>query len=246
MSKRQNELTRIARRFVSLAKSESPNGILKKGYEKITAYSSYKSKLNEFKNRHFHIFGEDISYFIHHYNATWRNERCIEIGLALHYLNKWKPQSILEVGNVMSYYGEYDFDVVDLYEKSPGVINEDFLLFNNQKKYDAFIAISTFEHIGWDEAIKDKNKLKACLDKISQHVNDKDHVLVTMPCVYNSFLDELARNDELPFKHIEYLIRKNNNQEWQSVSVEEAMKEKYTYNRNYPAANSMIVGVGVK
>jgi len=136
--------------------------------------------------------------------------------------------------------------VVDKYEKSPGVHNIDFFDYDKRNKFDAFLSISTFEHIAWDEKKRDSKKLLDCFYKIKQHVKDRSQVLVTAPLGYNDFLDDFVRQKKLPFTHSTYLIRTSKDQKWQDVSPEEALQSKYQYSKKYQGANSLLVGLGVK
>ena len=120
----------------------------------------------KFEDRSISILDIKAPLFVHHYNATWRNERCIEIALALEVLKNWQTEDILEVGNVLSYYHQSHHQVVDKYENSPGIQNIDFSDLPNEKRYKGFMAISTFEHIGWDESPREPGKLLRCLHKI--------------------------------------------------------------------------------
>jgi len=245
-STKQNEFVRLTKRFREFLAEGNVKKLASRGVDKALVYSQYGLRKQQFSGKTFRVFDVELPYFIHHYNATWRNERCIEIALANHYLKMWRGPKILELGNVMSYYEDHNYTVVDKYEQSPGIINEDFVEFESSPKHDAFISISTFEHIGWDEAEKSKDKLEQCFNNIVNQVKDKSKVLVTVPLGYNRFLDELASDDKLPFARLCYLVRTSADQQWKSVDLEEALDPRYAYEKKYDGANSLLIGVGLR
>lgn len=128
--------------------------------------------MNTFKYR-----DKEYKYFDHSYNKTMKNERSIEIPIALEFYKKFKPSQILEVGNVLSYYGiKPKHSCIDLKE---GPIKKDWLEYNVEYyKYDAIISISTIEHMA--------NPVIA-LEKIKFICNN---YLITFPLAYNSRLDD--------------------------------------------------------
>jgi hypothetical protein len=109
-------------------------------------------------NRTFRVGGQRYRYAFHGYNTTWRNERCVEIPLAIEILDAWHEKRILEVGNVLSHYRPVDHDVLDKYERAPRVVNEDVLEFRPSAPYDLIFSVSTMEHIGWDETTENPRR----------------------------------------------------------------------------------------
>ena len=107
------------------------------------------------KSKIFKFQGQFYTYFDHPYNTTLDNERSIEIPIISKFLSENKDDNILEIGNVLSHYFNFEHDVVDKYEKSEGVTNEDVVDFKSSKNYSLIISISTLEHVGWDEDPKD-------------------------------------------------------------------------------------------
>lgn len=93
------------------------------------------------------------------YNASWSNERAIEIPLAQERIRQAAGKRILEIGNVLAYYGQVPHEVVDKYERADGVRNIDVVDFHPAAPYDLIISISTLEHVGWDETPRDPAKL---------------------------------------------------------------------------------------
>src|SRR6187549_25982 len=145
-----SELSRLMRRFRAL-KSESMTKTLTRGVDKLLAYSYAPVAKRQAAGRSFSFMGRHYPYFIHQYNSTWRNERIVEVALVLPFLERVGSRRLLELGNVMSYYSDLPHTVIDRYEDSPGVANVDFVDCPIERRYDCFVSISTFEHIGWDE-----------------------------------------------------------------------------------------------
>ncbi|HET7873153.1 MAG TPA: hypothetical protein VFL42_11620 [Terriglobales bacterium] len=141
----------------------------------------------------FEFNGSRLRYFHHFYNNTSLNERTIEIPIARHFLRP--GLRTLEIGNVLNHYGAFAHDVVDRYEKYPGIINEDIVSFQAQP-YDVVIAISTLEHLGWDEAVKDPEKPLRAIEHIRrQLLAPAGTMVITVPHGENPYLD--SRIDEV-------------------------------------------------
>ncbi len=94
------------------------------------------------------------------------------------------------IGNVLSYYYNFEHDVIDKYEVSNGVINEDISTYKTDKKYDAIISISTFEHIGEDEKDIGNQRMIKAFDKVKSLLKPHGIFLVTFPFWGNRYLEE--------------------------------------------------------
>lgn len=242
---KQNEILRLGRRFVQHLHNETPLTAMKQGVSKIIVKSLYSFKKWQFKNRTFNLFNQELPYFIHDYNATWRNERCIEIAAAIHFLKQWPKAEFLELGNVMSYYLNHSHYVVDKYEQSPGIHNIDFAQFTPPKIFDGFISVSTLEHIGWDETPREVEKVKCCIEKIRNCVRSTDKVFVTFPLGYNEYLDNLVKREQLPFQKSAFMVRIDENQNWEEVELHQALQPEYSYGHRFPFANACFFGTGL-
>tara|TARA_Y100000310_G_scaffold204358_1_gene204618 strand:- start:6532 stop:7242 length:711 start_codon:yes stop_codon:yes gene_type:complete len=174
------------------------------------------------KSKKFSFNGKRYPYFYDPYNHTWLNERSIEVPIILNEMKKCKGK-ILEVGNVLAHYEKLDHDVLDKYEKSEGVINEDAVSFTTNKKYDLIASISTVEHIGWDEPEKSSDKIPRTIENLKKCLNEKGKIIATVPMGYNPHLDKLI--DEGMIKHIYFLKRKFPNR-WCQVSYRKVKGEK--------------------
>ncbi|MEK6586221.1 MAG: hypothetical protein AABZ24_07730, partial [Nitrospirota bacterium] len=114
----------------------------------------------------FQFDGREYEYLYHPYNRTWKNERGVEIPIFRELLLKYEGKRVLEVGNVLSHYFPIRHEVIDKYEVSSGVINQDIVEFVPQDKYDLIISISTLEHVGWDEQPQKPGKLLQAIDHL--------------------------------------------------------------------------------
>ena len=72
-------------------------------------------------------------YFVHQFNQTYYNERCVEIPIVIDEFKKYDPADILEVGNVLSHYFNYHHTIIDKFEK--------------RNQYKKFRQISNFKHL---------------------------------------------------------------------------------------------------
>jgi len=64
----------------------------------------------------------------------------------------------IEVGNVLFHYFDISHEVVDKYEKAPGVTSENILDFRPERRYDLIVYISILEHVGFDKPPRDTRK----------------------------------------------------------------------------------------
>ena len=197
--------------------------------------------LNLFERRQFLFEGVPLFYYYGLYNTTWANERTIEVPIGRFMVMKYSGKNILEVGNTLKHYFQYDGDVVDKYEDGGGVINEDVVDFKSDKKYDLIISLSTMEHVGFDEEIKDPDKIKRSLEVLKKHLTEKGKLLVTMPLGYNPNLDRKIQGGEIDFTRIIFFQRYNKNNEWEFVNQPDW--ENIKYGSPYPWANWIIIGI---
>lgn len=185
----------------------------------------------------FVIADKQYRYVIHPF--TLNNERTVEVAIACEFLRN-KTGQILEVGNVLSNYTSLPHDVVDKYEISPGVINEDVVSFSPGRKYDLIVTISTLEHVGWDETPREPEKIVRAISQLKDLLKDGGELLVTIPLGYNSYADELIRLGRTGLKEIQYLKRITANNQWREAHLDEVATAQY--NSPFPCANAIMVG----
>jgi hypothetical protein len=157
------------------------------------------------KEKSFKVRGTEYPYFHHSYNTTFINERAVEIPYFRQQIeSRLKARKrVLEIGNVLSHYGKPSWDIVDKFEKGEGIINVDLI-----------VAISTFEHIGFDEQPRDDEKVIRALDYIKKTLLKQGGELIfSVPAGYNPKIEEhmklgrIAHSERILMKRIDW---KNN------------------------------------
>jgi len=204
---------------------------------KILIYVMYKTDYSIF-NRDFNVNGEIYQYFINRYMAV-RSERVVEIPFAMDFLKKndYEKKRVLEIGNVLSYYFDLHYKIVDKYERGTHIDTVDIIDFNPDEKYDIIISISTIEHIGYDEPVREVGKSKKAFLKIIDLLDNKGIALITVPLVYNPEIDSIITNNEIEFSKRYFLKRISHLNLWKETNMEEAMS--YKYGSKYPNANAV-------
>lgn len=185
--------------------------------------------------------GKSYRYFWHCYNATWRNERAVEIPIARDFLAGVPPEDVLEIGDVMSNYGPVPHQVVDKYEKGERIINADVCDFRSEKKYQLILSISTLEHVGWDEEPKDESKVLRAFGNLRGLLAPEGKLLVTVPIGYNPSLDKMIGEGRISFSQCIYLKRRPRRNIWKEVSAGEVQHP--NYDRRAYTAHELLVGV---
>ena len=189
----------------------------------------------------FSFRGKSYRYIRHRYNATWRNERAVEIPIARGFLVGVPPENVLEIGNVLSHYGPVAHQVIDKYEQASGVINADVCDFNPGRKYDLILSISTLEHVGWDEEPKDESKVLRAFENLRSLLEPQGRLVVTIPLGYNPSLDRMIDESRIRFAESVYLKRSPRRNIWREVSAGEVRQPHY--DRRAYAAHELLVGI---
>ena len=192
-----------------------------------------------FSRRSFTFGGRAYHYFHHRINMTWLNERTVEMPIFLALLEEAGTRRVLEVGNVTQQYRPHDHDVVDKYEQSPGVLNVDVVDYAPGEPYDLIISISTIEHVGWDEEVKDPEKIGVALRHLAALLRPGGRLVVSLPVGYNPEMDTRIAAQSLPFTEWAYLER-TGKWTWREATLDD-VKDK-AYNKPYEAANGMVIG----
>jgi len=142
----------------------------------------------------------DIKYhFNHPHNQTIVNERCVEIPVALRFLDLFSNDDFIEVGAVLPYYIKSTHPVIDPVDKASTIKDyAENLDFSNK----SVLSISTIEHIGrGDYNIKSQNNLaQEVLKKI---YNASKSCLISWAIGYNKPLDSYVKNSN-EFNYIFY------------------------------------------
>lgn len=190
-------------------------------------------------NKTFALEGQSYPYAVHLQNATFRNERAVEIPIALGMFPL--AGQILEVGNVLSQYGRFPHDIVDKYEEGAGVVNVDIVDYEPGKRYDTIISISTLEHVGWDETPREPEKLLRAMAKLRSLLTPGGRLLITVPLGYNSCLDAFIRDGAFEGIRWLYLERVSRANDWVQTTQEKALQRGFA--SRYPCANALAVGM---
>lgn len=183
-----------------------------------------------------------VRYLFHSYNHTWANERAIEVPLVLSFIEKVNKKDILEVGNALSHYMTTGWDVIDKYEKADNVVNVDVVDYIPSKKYPVIICISSLEHIGYDEHIRDNKKILKAIDNLKKNcLEENGKMIITLPIGWNSNVDILLSEGKLIFSEEYYFKRICWDNKWTISNKSEVLQTKFA--KPYIGANGLVLGV---
>lgn len=156
----------------------------------------------------FEYWNKTLTYCETAYNTSRLNERAVEIPVAVDWLATgtgcagnpadYPTPRVLEVGNVLrhyqSSYATPNRRVVDKFEKGAGVENID--VFDIVGEYDFVVAISTVEHVRWDETPRDPSGALLAIDHLRSLLSPHGRLLVTIPLGYHPYLDQAILDEE--------------------------------------------------
>jgi hypothetical protein len=184
--------------------------------------------------------GHELPYTLHRYNNAYRNERTVEISIAKWFLSRADNGRVLEVGNVLAHYGMTGQTVLDKYETVPGVLNDDIVDYSPEQPFDTVLAVSTLEHVGWDEQPREPEKVFRAFESVRNSVAPGGKLLVTVPIGHNKALDGGLRDGVLKFQQETWLVRTGRNNVWREADRDEALSKEY--GRPFRNANAIFVG----
>ena len=196
-------------------------------------YRRFKSR------RSFTARGVDYRYFYHAYNQTYCNERAVEIPIVWPIVQRVPPERVLEVGNVLSHYFSTRHDVVDKYERAPGVQNADVVDFRPAKAYDLIVSISTLEHVGFNEQPLEPGKPWRAIGHLRRCLSPQGRLVITVPMGYNPHLDRMLESGRIPLDDPLCLCRISRDNRWREASWEEIRHARYGH--PYRNANGLVV-----
>jgi hypothetical protein len=188
----------------------------------------------------FKLGGKEYLYYSHPYNNTWKNERCVEVPVVWDLVQQYHPNEVLEIGNVLSHYFSVKHDIVDKYERGRGVINQDIVDLDFDKKYRLIVSISTLEHVGWDEVPKEPGKHLRAIDSILKCLAPDGLFLTTLPIGYNPDLDKDIEDGKITFKEVD-LMKRTSETTWVESDWEEVKGAKF--GDPYKTGNGLVFGV---
>ena len=188
---------------------------------------------------------KELHYFRHNFNLAYSNERTVEIAIVSAFLKSLNKQAkVLEVGNVLSNYGFSDTvrDVLDKYDPAPHVFNEDVISFKPNEKYDAIISISTLEHVGWDEDVRDPEKIITAVKNLTDNcLAPGGCMLVTIPLGYNMYFDDQLAEGAVYFTEKYFLKRVSSDNKWIQINYNEVKGSRFE--QPFNNANAMCIGI---
>jgi len=191
--------------------------------------------------RSFTARGVDYRYFYHPYNQTYSNERAVEIPIVWSMVQRVPPERVLEVGNVLSHYFPTRHDVVDKYERAPGVHNVDVVDFRPPQPYDLIISISTLEHVGFNEKPLEPGKPWRAIGHLQRCLSPQGQLVVTLPVGANPHLDRMLHEGRIPLDDPLCLRRISRDNRWRETSWEDVRRARYGH--PYRNANGLVVAM---
>ena len=171
--------------------------------------------------RRFAFQGDAYPYLYHRHKLTWMTERAVEVPIVQEIVNRNAGRRVLEIGNVLSHYRPQSHVVVDKYEVAPGVVNRDVLELDDLGPFDLIVAISTLEHVGWDEQPRDPDKAVAAVAGLRALLADGGMLVVTVPIGYNPTFDQAFRDGRIELSRSAALRRQGAGPRWREVAADD-------------------------
>jgi SAM-dependent methyltransferase len=178
----------------------------------------------------FELDGERFPYLFAPYKRTWLTERAVEVPVVLRQVERDRGRRVLEVGNVLRHYApQLDHVVVDKYEQAPGVLNRDVLELDDLGPFDLVVAISTLEHVGWDEEPRDPARAVEAARALRALLAPGGRLVLTHPVGYNPPFDAALREGALPFERAVALRRVPGRDRWRQVAPADVWDAPYDF-----------------
>jgi len=177
----------------------------------------------------FEVDGELYAYAFGRYKHSWLTERAVEVPLMRRLVARHAGRRILEVGNVLRHYGPADHLVVDKYESAPGVLNRDVFDLDELGRFDLIVAISTIEHVGWDESPRDPARAPQAVHRLRSLLAPGGVLVLTVPVGYHPGLDSALRSGELPLTSATALRRERLGPHWRQAEPDAVWGASYDF-----------------
>jgi SAM-dependent methyltransferase len=165
----------------------------------------------------FELDGQRYPYLYNRHKFTWLTERAVEVPVAQALVDAHAADRVLEIGNVLSHYRPQQHVVVDKYEQAPGVLNRDVLDLGGLDRFDLIVAISTLEHVGWDESPRDPAKAKRAIDVLRSLLAPDGLLAITVPVGYNPAFDAALSSGDVPLDRA-VALRRAGGTRWREVT----------------------------
>jgi SAM-dependent methyltransferase len=177
----------------------------------------------------FRFQGRPYSYLYHRHKRTWLTERAVEVPVIQAIVDQHAGERVLEVGNVLSHYRPQDHLVVDKYEHAPGVLNRDVLELDGLGPFALIVAISTLEHVGWDERPREPDKAVRAVHALRDLLAPGGLLVLSIPVGYNPALDAALRGGAIPLSACSALRRVGESRQWREQPTDEVWSASYDF-----------------
>lgn len=177
----------------------------------------------------FSFEGERYPYLYGRYKRSWLTERAVEVPVVQRIVDRNAGARVLEVGNVLSHYRPQSHQVVDKYERARGVINRDVLELDGLGQFDLIVAVSTVEHVGWDEAPRVPGRALEAVRSLQRMLAPGGRLVLTVPAGYNPALDAALRGGTVGFVHQAALRRVGGGTCWRQVAPHDVWQVPYDF-----------------
>ncbi len=175
----------------------------------------------------FVLDGRRYSYAHCHYKLSWLTERAVEVPVTQAVVDAHAGRRVLEVGNVLSHFRPQNHVVVDKYEHAPGVLNRDAVDLADLGSFDLIVAISTLEHVGWDERPREPGKAVEAAHALRRLLAPGGTLVITVPAGYNPALDAALRDGTIALSASAALRRVGRSRFWEDVAPEDVWSAPY-------------------
>jgi SAM-dependent methyltransferase len=173
--------------------------------------------------------GQEHAYLYHPYKQPWMTERAVEVPIVQRIVAAHAGARILEVGHVLGHYGPIGHVVVDKYEQAPGVHNLDVFDLAPLGEFDLIVAISTLEHVGWDESPRVPGQAGRALTALTRSLAPGGRLVVTVPVGYNPSFDADLSRGAVPFDSAGAMRQQRAGPHWREVPVAEVWTVPYDF-----------------
>lgn len=180
-------------------------------------------------HRRFTFAGREHGYLYHPYKQTWMTERAVEVPVVRALIEAQPGARVLEVGHVLGHYGPVAHTVVDKYEQAAGVLNRDVFDLARLGEFDLIVAISTLEHVGWDESPRVPGKAGRAVRSLAERLAPGGRLVITVPVGYNPSFDAALRSGEVGLDSAAALRQIRSGPHWHEVPLNEAWAAPYDF-----------------
>jgi SAM-dependent methyltransferase len=177
----------------------------------------------------FQFEGRRYAYLYGAYKRSWTTERAVEVPIVQDIVDAHIDKRVLEVGNVLSHYGPQRHTIVDKYEDAPGVENLDVFDMAGLGTFDLVVAISTVEHVGWDEDPRVPGKAVEAIGALYERVAPGGRLVLTIPAGYNPSLDAALKDGAVEFTRLAAMRRQGGGASWRQGAPDEAWAAPYDF-----------------